>query len=500
MTIVERTVKVVEHFERLFKNKFLRCLFMTVFTAFFMFNVLGVYAVEDSTQNLTDVKIDFESAWSQEQEYTNTMQGVESGSEDITTLQTNSTLATLQTIASKICTSCIKNGDEIANNTNLSNETKISLLDLTDSGIIAMTTNPITVDVPSHLAKEWIPGYDSSSTSIYAVGGHLSGYEELQLSGADVLWSRVRNIAYVMFVLIMIVIGFMIMFRSKIGGQTMVTIGNAIPNIIIALVLVTFSFAIAGLIIDLGGLILIFLYSILSGKSAVDYTEFVGISGPFEIFKIIFTGKGTVVNGWMGGGALATGALAGLLTLIPALGISIPGVIVGGIVAVLIFLVIAGIVAYGCIKVWIMLLKSYLTILLQVIGAPIILMTAALPGNTKAVGNWIKGIAKNVLVFPATFALLNLPDALLKSANVQLRLPGSLVFEDPSTYTAGSTNLTSSFIIVIIEIVLIYVASQVPAFLEAVLPSNSSPAMQKAGEKTKESLSKMPLLGSMFGK
>ncbi len=503
MTIVERTVKVVEHFERLFKNKFLRCLFMTVFTAFFMFNVLGVYAVEDSTQDLTDVKIDLEGAWKEEQEFTNIMQGVDSGSEDITTLQTNSMLATLHVLSSKMCVTCFENGEEIEASGNLSDEVKIGLLETVNTGIVAMLYNPQTVDVPSHLAKEWIPGYDSSSTSIYAVGGHQSGYEELQSSGVDVLWSRVRNIAYVMFVLIMIVIGFMIMFRSKIGGQTMVTIGNAIPNIIIALVLVTFSFAIAGLIIDLGGLILIFLYSILSGKSAIDYTEFVSISGPFTLFKLVVSGGGNVLqSGTFLGGAGITGLVTVIVAAISSISIAGPaGLLIGGIGVMLFFLVIAGIVGYGCIKVWIMLLKSYLTILLQVIGAPIILMTAALPGNTKAVGNWIKGIAKNVLVFPATFALLNLPSALLNgSSDIKLRLPGSLVYEDPSTYTAGSTNLTSSFIIVIIEIVLIYVASQVPAFLEAVLPSNSSPAMQKAGEKTKESLSKMPLLGSVFGK
>jgi hypothetical protein len=507
MTIVERTVNVIEHFENLFKNKFFKCLFMTVFVAFFVFTTFNVYAQEETT-DLTDVKIDLEGSWEEEQEFTNEMQGVESGSEDITTLQANSTLATLQMVGTKMCVKCFKNGDKVASNENLSGEVKAGLLDILDDNIIAMTTNPMSVDVVSHLAQEWVPGYDSSSTDIYAIGGHESGYEELKMAGVDVLWSRVRNIAYVMFVIVMIVIGFMIMFRSKIGGQTMVTIGNAIPNVIIALVLVTFSFAIAGLIIDLGGLLLIFIYSILSGKSAIDYTEFVGIDGPFEIFTLIFTGKGTIVNGWMGGGALATGATAGILSLIPALGITIGGaavtggvaLIIGGIVVVLVFLVIAGIVAYGCFKVWIMLWKSYISIILQVIGAPIILMTAALPGNTKAIGNWIKGIARNVLVFPATFGLLNLPDALMGSGNVSLRLPGSLVFEDPSTYTSDGTNISSAFVIVIVEIILIFVASQIPAFLEAILPSNSSPALQKAGEKSREALSKMPLLGSVFGK
>jgi len=504
MTLVQRTVNVIEHFEELFKNRFFKALFLTVFVSFFIFSTFGIYAQED----ITEIKINTDQAWSEEQEFMNTLQGVEPGSEDVTTMSANTTLATLQMVASKICVSCFENGDEIVSNANISDELKVGLLEVVDNGVMAMLNNPLTVDVSSHLANEWIPGYNSSNTSTYAVGGHLSGYEELQLAGVDVMWGRVRNIAYVMFVIVMIVIGFMIMFRSKIGGQTMVTVGNAIPNVIIALVLVTFSFAIAGLIIDLGGLILIFISSIYSGKSIVDYTEFIGISGPFEIFKIVITGKGSIFNWGFAGGAGITGlvvaliaALSGTLA-IPGVGEGVlAGLLVGGIVVVLVFLVIAGIVGYGAIKLWIMLLKSYITIILQVIAAPIIIMIAALPGNMKAFTNWMKGIARNVLVFPATFALINLPNALLSSSdNVKLRFPGALIYEDASTYTAGGgINLASQFFVVILEIVLIYVASQIPAFLETILPSNSSPAMQKAGEKSKEALSKMPIVGSLFG-
>ena len=63
-------------------------------------------------------------------------------------------------------------------------------------------------------------------------------------------WKTFRNLAYLFFVLIFLVIGFMIMFRHKINGQTVVTIQQAIPNIIVALLFVTFSYAIGGLLID----------------------------------------------------------------------------------------------------------------------------------------------------------------------------------------------------------------------------------------------------------
>jgi hypothetical protein len=35
------------------------------------------------------------------------------------------------------------------------------------------------------------------------------------------------------FVIVMIIAGFMIMVRNKIGGQTMVTLGNVLPNVLL---------------------------------------------------------------------------------------------------------------------------------------------------------------------------------------------------------------------------------------------------------------------------
>jgi hypothetical protein len=65
------------------------------------------------------------------------------------------------------------------------------------------------------------------------------------------IWISLRNITYLIFVLIFIVIGLGIMLRIKIDPRTVMTIQNQIPRIIIALLLITFSYAIAGLMIDL---------------------------------------------------------------------------------------------------------------------------------------------------------------------------------------------------------------------------------------------------------
>lgn len=481
MTIVERTTLVYRHFEKLFSNKVLKAVAYSVFVAFFLFLNLSPY-----THIETYAEMQAEGSWGDQQRKINIIEGVEDvDSKNTVTTVGNSFKSILHLANTELNPLVFENGEELVKSSEVSEESKVGLMQIVDSGVMAILENPPSTDVADHLAKEWIPGYDSSNTEILAVAEHKSGYQELQFSGVDVIWARVRNIAYVMFVLVMIVIGFMIMFRSKIGGQTMVTVGNAIPNIVIALVLVTFSFAIAGFIIDLGGLVMLFIVSALQGGTGVDYDKFIGISDPWEIYGVVVSGEGNMKDFLFQfeGKNLFALLWEGIATIPKLLGSAI----------------LAGIAIYGAAKLWFSLAKAYITILIQVIASPLIIATAALPGNMKAFTNWVTGVARNVLVFPCTVALINLPQALFSISNeVKLRFPGALVFENAAEYDAGSIGADSNFFIVILEIVLIFMASQVPAFLETVLPSNSSPATQKAGQKSQEALSKMPIFGSLM--
>jgi hypothetical protein len=65
------------------------------------------------------------------------------------------------------------------------------------------------------------------------------------------LWKIFRDLSYMLLVIVLIAIGFMIMFRAKINPQTVISVENALPKIVIALILITFSFAIVGFLIDL---------------------------------------------------------------------------------------------------------------------------------------------------------------------------------------------------------------------------------------------------------
>ena len=81
----------------------------------------------------------------------------------------------------------------------------------------------------------------------------FSGYYYLKdVIKLDKIWSQSLNIVYVLYVIVFIIVGFMIMFRKKLQGNVTVTFSRALPNLIISLVLATFSFAIVGLIMDVG--------------------------------------------------------------------------------------------------------------------------------------------------------------------------------------------------------------------------------------------------------
>ena len=65
------------------------------------------------------------------------------------------------------------------------------------------------------------------------------------------IWELSRNLAYLGMTVIFLIIGFMIMFRRKLNPQTVVNIQSALPGLVIGLILITFSYFISALVIDL---------------------------------------------------------------------------------------------------------------------------------------------------------------------------------------------------------------------------------------------------------
>ena len=210
------------------------------------------------------------------------------------------------------------------------------------------------------------------------------------------VWKIMRNIAYFFFVVALLVIGIMIMLRQKIGSQAVVTAQQAIPSIIIALILVTFSYAIAGLLIDAMYLVM-FLIAGLFGK--VDLIN----GNVFSIAAKLVTG-----------GAVDSSAQA-LGTLIEsALGGDVFAQVAGKISGVGAYVIILVVIIFNTFKLFFALLNVYVELIINIAFSPVILMTGAVPGQNPF-GAWLKNIIGNLAVFPVILLLLVMFDVIKNS-------------------------------------------------------------------------------------
>jgi len=103
---------------------------------------------------------------------------------------------------------------------------------------------------------------------VYAQG---FGYEAL--NSLLNLWNAFKNISYVFFIIVFVITGFAIMFRAKIDPQTVINMQNALPRIVIGLILVTFSYAIAGLFVDLIYVIFFLMVNAVQAFGGITATE-----------------------------------------------------------------------------------------------------------------------------------------------------------------------------------------------------------------------------------
>lgn len=208
-------------------------------------------------------------------------------------------------------------------------------------------------------------------------------------------WVRMRNLAYLFFVVMFVVIGFMIMFRQKLGGQTVVTIQQAIPQIIISLLAVTFSFAIAGLLIDMMYVIMYLMMALFDQTNSGRY-----------IHGSLFT---------IGGNLLTQGVYTvndSIKMLVEsAFGNTFIANIFGGFAGFGGAVVFAIAITIRLFTLFFMLLNTYIGIILSIVTAPIALMLGAIPGKNNF-STWVKGLIGNLAAFPTVLFILLLFESL----------------------------------------------------------------------------------------
>lgn len=257
------------------------------------------------------------------------------------------------------------------------------------------------------------------------------------------IWKAFRNIAYGIIAIIMIIVGFMVMLRKKIDPKTVVTVQNSIPRIVIALILVTFSYAIVGVLVDLMYLTMALLMNLIIHESPASFgadTVQKYIDGNFGTVTAVFgvgLGKAVLDIGslfpWWG---YAIGS--GLVLVTGFLLAGITGTLKGVVgVSIVLLLVIALVILFGIVRLFFIILDAYINIIISLITAPLYLMLEAIPG-ANTFNSWLRQLLSKLVVFPTVAVVLLITYYLTSTTN---QVAGSM-WSPPFLFGTSVGNVT----------------------------------------------------------
>ncbi len=283
---------------------------------------------------------------------------------------------------------------------------------------------------------------------VYAQGIGFSG-----LTPILPIWKAFRNLAYLLMAGVMIVIGFMIMLRKKIDPKTVVTAQNAIPRIIIALILITFSYAIVGLMIDLMYVVLYFFATVFASTKLLDQPVSLYTQGslwqnmwniPINPYKILFGWNIDPIVASRISSVIAGVAAIGAIALFPT---TVAGGVAAGAGAVvfaampLIHVILAVAILFLFIKLVAFFLSAYIQIIISLLLGPLQLLTEAIPGSN-GFSSWFKNLVANIAVFPIGGAMFMLADVFVHISNTgtgsMWSPPYSVITTNPSINQVAS--------------------------------------------------------------
>lgn len=263
------------------------------------------------------------------------------------------------------------------------------------------------------------------------------------------MWIKFRDIAFGLFVLVAIVFAFMIMFRVKISPQLVISVQSALPKIIVALILVTFSYAIAGFLIDLMYLVIGLVSLVTASLIPVTWYQTMQYKAA-DVFNLLTVGP---ITQGVGSSTASAGGIFGLLGLyltplilillivfvvaavIGAVGVETVVAPVVAIIFLILIVIVVVILLWMAIKIIWGLLKAFANILLLTIFAPIQFALGPLVPSF-GFGKWVRSYVSNLSVFVVTGVL-----ALF--AWIFLNMAWVLMFTGPDL-TLSSSGTTAS--------------------------------------------------------
>lgn len=321
------------------------------------------------------------------------------------------------------------------------------------------------------------------------------------------IWTVSRNIVYVFFIIIFVAIGFMIMFRSKLNPQTTVNIQLALPNIIVSLILVTFSFAICGFIIDF----------VFFGHRLIETVFFKPLGKPFyplipggEYYEV--ASKMDIVSALL----YPTSPVAGITSpwagvnvfgqfikffqkgiwdaLGSLLGVTTDTTFFGGLIPLILAFTLLG----TALKIFFSLITKYVTLILSTIMSPFVFLFTAFPGKGEGISNFLKTMLSAALSFPAITFMFFL-SAYFISPDVVIGLNSLPPLNKTGILAPGSGGIGESRVLEsLIALGILMATTQVPQAIDQMLgvkPGITGAATPEIGG----ALRKIPIVGSLLG-
>ncbi len=333
-------------------------------------------------------------------------------------------------------------------------------------------------------------------------GGNL--VDKYGISPILKLWEIARNVAYLFFIVIFVAIGFMIMFRSKLNPQTAVNIQLAIPSIIVSLILVTFSFAISGFIIDfayLGHSLLSFVYfggggSLTSPLSPVVGGDYLNAVKNLDIFSALFGTADPTNPSWAD-----VSVFSQLGSFLTGVADTLARATTGGtvsLVSTILPLIFAFTLLGTGLKIFFALITKYVTLILSTIFSPFVFLFSAFPGKTAGIGNFLKTMLSSALAFPATAFMFYLSAYFVSNAFPELNgLPPLNKAGILTPGSMGSISFGGRILEPLIGLGILMATTQVPAAIDQMLevkPGITGAATPDIGG----ALGKIPIIGSFL--
>jgi len=273
------------------------------------------------------------------------------------------------------------------------------------------------------------------------------------------LWIRFRDLTYIFLIIIFILIGIGIMLRVKIDPRTVMSIQNQLPKIIVTIILITFSYPIAGLLIDgmwlatYGGISLITNNGNVPCPEGPPKTDDQGIEQTVDVAatKNLLNNPINFTNELFGNATGCLGNIDGIVKLGGVVGISLGDIVSRGIIeflgwndsqileqcnglvtisrhglstdiqdclrtavfgfvkyliSILTVIIVIAAIVIALFRLWFLLLRAFIYVIIGAISAPLWIGAGLIPGNKFGFGSWLRFMGAHLLVFPTAVAMI----------------------------------------------------------------------------------------------